>query len=184
MNPTSTRTLVVVRHGLTDWNVEERLQGRLDIPLNEEGIRQARALCDSLRSFRFDAVYSSPLRRARQTAEIVAGNCEIRYDRRLAEINHGVWQGITKPEIASRWPKEWSLWHNSPALYTPDDGESLSELEQRVRGFLHEVEGLTILCVTHGEVIQAMFLALLERPIEEFHRFSQTNAAISVFQLK
>jgi len=92
----STRTLVIVRHGVTDWNAEERLQGHIDIPLNEDGIRQARSLRDSLAPFQFDAVYSSPLLRAKQTVEIVAEDRDISYDWRIAEINHGIWQGMTK----------------------------------------------------------------------------------------
>jgi len=180
----SSRTLVVVRHGITDWNAEERLQGHIDVPLNEEGIGQARALRDSLASFDFNAIYSSPLSRAKQTAEIVADRSKIRYDWRLAEINHGIWQGMTKKEIASRWPDGWALWQRNPNLYTPDGGESLFALEQRVRSFLQELEGSTILCVTHGQVIQTFFMVLQSRPVEELQQFSQQNAKVCVFNLQ
>ncbi len=182
-NPASARTLVVVRHGMTDWNAEDRLQGHLDIPLNEEGVRQARGLCATVRSYRFDHIYSSPLLRARQTVEIVAKNREISYDWRIAEINHGVWQGLTKEEIASRWPEEWRLWRESPASYTPDGGESLFELEQRIHRFLSEAKGSTILCVTHGQVIQTIFSLLCRRPPEEFRRYKPKNGDVNVFEL-
>ncbi len=91
---------------------------------------------------------------------------------------------MTKAEITCRWPDVLSNGPRTPELYTPDGGESVFDLEQRVRGFLEELQGSTILCVTHGQVIQTLFLVLLKRPVEESHRFSQRNADVQVFNLK
>src|SRR5262249_52425940 len=90
------RTLVVVRHGQTDWNIEGRFQGQLDIPLNAAGRKQAEDLRHRLSGLDFDATFSSPLRRAVETAQIIAGSLPIRADERLTEIHHGYWQGKTK----------------------------------------------------------------------------------------
>src|SRR5262245_713293 len=101
------RTLVLVRHGQTDWNREERFQGQLDIPLNDAGRAQAETLKQHLGGICFDAAYSSPLRRAYETAEIIAGDLRVFTDARLTEIHHGSWQGKTRQDIADRWPEDW-----------------------------------------------------------------------------
>src|ERR1700730_4967922 len=90
------RVLVIVRHGQTDWNVEERYQGQLDVPLNSVGRLQAETLRSYLAGMGFDAVYSSPLQRAYETANIICCNAPIARDGRLREIHHGAWQGKTK----------------------------------------------------------------------------------------
>ena len=95
--------LVVVRHGQTDWNVEERYQGQLDLPLNAVGRTQAEALKRRLAGTQFDTAYSSPLRRAFETAQIIAGELPLIADTRLSEIHHGDWQGKTKADIEERW---------------------------------------------------------------------------------
>ena len=84
--------LVVVRHGQTDWNVEERYQGQLDVPLNATGRNQAEALKRDLSSIGFDRAYSSPLSRAFETARIIANELKVIPDARLAEIHHGSWR--------------------------------------------------------------------------------------------
>src|SRR6266568_1977988 len=99
-------TLLLARHGETDWNREGRWQGWADPPLNDAGRTQARQLADQLRSTPFDAVYSSDLRRAHETAEIVAAPHDVAVvvDRDLREIDIGSWSGLTRPEIESRFP--------------------------------------------------------------------------------
>ena len=153
--------LVVVRHGQTDWNLEERFQGQADIPLNEVGYRQAEKLRTRLAGLSFDAAYSSPLRRAVATAQIIAGVIPINVDARLIEIHHGDWQGRTKHQIAERWPDEWERWNNQPHRFTPTGGESADTVRSRVEDFLKTIEGKTILCVSHGVVIQTLLSILL-----------------------
>src|SRR5437667_11321226 len=99
-------TLLLARHGETDWNREGRWQGWADPPLNEAGREQARALAEQLRTMPFDAVYSSDLRRAHETAEIVGRphHVPIRVDRDLREIDIGSWSGLTRAEIDVQFP--------------------------------------------------------------------------------
>ena len=153
--------LVFIRHGQTDWNVEERYQGRLDIPLNDVGRRQAEALKCHLAGVRFDTAYSSPLRRALETAHIITNDLPIIVDERLAEIDHGLWQGRTKAEIASRWPEQWEQWSREPLGFTAPRGESAARVRERVEEFLSTIEGKNILCVSHGVVIQTLLSILL-----------------------
>jgi broad specificity phosphatase PhoE len=157
------RTLVLIRHGQTDWNVEERFQGQLDIPLNAAGYGQAEALNRQFAGMQFDAAYSSPLRRAIDTARIIAGR-PIQPDSRLAEIHHGSWQGRTKQEIAAQWPDQWEKWSKDPVRFTAPGGESAASLRNRVQDFLSTLQGANILCVSHGAVIQMFFSILGGEP--------------------
>ena len=156
------RILVAVRHGQTDWNVEQRFQGQLDIPLNPVGYSQAEELKTRLTGLSFDAVYSSPLRRAMATAHVVVANgVPISIDNRLIEIHHGEWQGRTKSQIAKRWPREWDRWNSEPQRFTPEGGESAEYLRARVEDFLRTMQGTTVLCVSHGVVIQTLLSVLV-----------------------
>jgi len=100
------------------------------------------------------------LRRALETAQIIAGDLPIILDERLAEIDHGLWQGRTKAEIASRWPEQWEQWNREPLGFTAPCGESAARLRERLENFLRTIAGKNILCVSHGGVIQTL-LSLL-----------------------
>ena len=123
-------TLVLVRHGETDWNRERRFQGHADMPLNDTGRRQARELADALRDEGLTAVYTSPLRRASETAGIVADRLGLEAEEleALREIDVGDWQGLTVDEVKTRFPERadvaWrSGWPN---------GETHEQLRARV----------------------------------------------------
>ena len=154
------RILVLIRHGQTDWNVEERFQGRLDVAMNAVGRQQAADLKTYLSGAMFDTVYSSPLRRAFETARLIAGPSPIIPDQRLSEMHHGLWQGRTKNEISRRWPDEWKCWQEKPN-FTPCDGESAAHVRLRVEDFLQSMQGTKILCVSHGVIIQNFISVLL-----------------------
>jgi alpha-ribazole phosphatase len=156
-----TRTLILVRHGLTDWNLERRYQGRLDIPLNAAGRAQAEALKAQLEDVPFEIVYSSPLRRAYETAEIISGGRPLVCDERLAEIDHGTWQGRTQDEIAERWPCEWQRWNTDPDQFTPPGGETAAQVQSRVKAFMSDIREKAALCVSHGVVIQTFLSTVL-----------------------
>jgi glucosyl-3-phosphoglycerate phosphatase len=158
------RMLVAVRHGQTDWNVEERFQGHLDIPLNSVGYRQAEALRSHLAGIRFDTAYSSPLRRALATAQIISSGVPVLVDTRLIEIHHGCWQGKTKRDIAERWPLEWQHWGTEPQHFTPTAGETADCVRARIQDFLNAMQGTSILCVSHGVVIQTLLSILIGGP--------------------
>jgi broad specificity phosphatase PhoE len=171
------RMLVAIRHGQTDWNVDQRFQGHVDIPLNAVGYSQAETLKSRLAGIRFDAVYSSPLRRALKTAQIIASDLPISVDTRLIEIHHGCWQGMTKQDIAERWPDEWQRWNSEPQRFTPSGGETADSIRARLEDFLNAMQGTIILCVSHGVVIQTL-LSILIGQYAEHNAYEPPNGSI------
>jgi len=169
--------LVVVRHGQTDWNVEERYQGQLDVPLNAVGRHQAEALKRDLSSIGFDRAYSSPLSRAFETARIIANELKVIPDARLAEIHHGSWQGHTRSDIAGRWPDAGERWTKEPLHFTAPGGESAAHVRERVEDFLMTIQGANVLCVSHGIVIQTL-LSVLKQDV-----FVPPNASVHILNV-
>lgn len=127
--------LILVRHGETDWNVEDRIQGWLDIPLNAEGRRQAEGLAEELAKMKIAVIYSSPLKRAFQTAEIIAERHHLRVKKvsDLKEINQGKWQGLLVSEAKERYEELYQRWLTHPLGVKPPEGESIEEVCQRVK---------------------------------------------------
>jgi broad specificity phosphatase PhoE len=151
-------TILLARHGETDWNRDGRWQGWADPPLNETGRAQARELADQLRTTPFDAVYSSDLRRAFQTAEILAHshNVEVVADPGLREIDIGSWSGLTRAEIDERF---------GGVLV---DGESREHHQARVLAAVERIArahtGERVLVVTHGGTMRALHDHVSEQP--------------------
>jgi broad specificity phosphatase PhoE len=155
--------LILARHGETDWNRENRFQGHADPPLNELGRQQSAELAMALAGEGIARVYTSPLRRAAETAEIVAGRLgtELEPVEALREIDVGSWSGLTRKEVAERFPHDYALWlARAPHGY--EGGETYEELAARVLPAVHGVAarhpGETLLVVTHGgpsRVVQA-----------------------------
>ena len=151
--------LLLVRHGETDWNLGSRFQGHADPPLNETGRAQARELAAALADRSFDAVYSSPLRRAFETAEIIAAPHGLQPvpDPGLREVAVGEWQGLTREEVERRFPEQYRRWLGFGQGW--DEGETYEEMGRRVVATLLDLarrhDGETVLCVTHGGPIRA-----------------------------
>jgi broad specificity phosphatase PhoE len=144
-------TILLARHGETDWNREGRWQGWADPPLNETGRGQARALAAQLRSVPFDAVYSSDLRRAHETAVIVAEphGVPVVADPGLREVDVGSWSGLTRAEIDERFP----------GRERPDGetrAEHLARVLQTVERIARAHPGGRILIVSHGGTMRAL----------------------------
>jgi uncharacterized phosphatase len=160
-----TTTILLVRHGETDWNRERRFQGRADMPLNEAGRADARRLARELRADPVLALYSSPLRRALETARILGDELrlEVETDASLMEIDVGTWQGLTREEIESRFPDGYQRWLDGNSGWS--EGETYEELATRVvSGLLaigqrHRDDGGTVIAVTHGGPIRAALTA-------------------------
>jgi len=135
--------LVLIRHGETKWNVEARYQGQADPPLNEQGIAQAHQLAEALVDVGLDVIYTSPLQRAQQTAQLLARQLEIPLweEPRLMEINQGKWQGLLRSEIEERYPELFERWLTKPWSVTLPAGETLEQVQARVNAALDDIVG-------------------------------------------
>ncbi|HEX9451771.1 MAG TPA: histidine phosphatase family protein [Burkholderiales bacterium] len=182
----SATTLVLVRHGETAWNVEGRIQGHLDIPLNEIGLAQVAWVGRRLRAESFDAIYSSDLIRAYRTAGPIVANPEndIIRDRRPRERNLGVLQGLTGDEAVAIQPAAWKAFKSRAADLPLAGGESLGEFSRRVVDFVEDVRdrhaGRRVLVVTHGGVLDAAYRHATGMPLSAIRDFPIYNASVNV----
>ena len=155
-------TLILVRHGETDWNRDGRWQGHADAPLNDRGRAQARTLADELAGENVAAVYSSDLSRARETAAIIAQPLErdVFVDARLREVHVGRWSGLTLPEIEGRYPDEVARWRAGAPDHAFGDGETYAAMGERVVAAVEEIAarhaGEQVVVVLHGGPIRSV----------------------------
>jgi broad specificity phosphatase PhoE len=181
----STR-LVLCRHAEPDGAFRGRCYGRLDVSLSPRGLRQANALAERLASLPLVAVYSSPARRARETADAVAsahGLASIEHSA-LQELDFGDLEGLPYEEIAARHPELYAAWMGEPTRVRFPGGESYSELRARVLGALAELlerhRGEAFAAVSHGGPIRAVLGACLGIADEAVFRLDQNHGSISV----
>ncbi len=165
-------TIVLVRHGVTDWNRERRFQGRADIPLNADGVAQAHELAERLEGEELSLAYASPLRRALETAEILGSHLgiDVRAEPALEEVDVGAWSGLTVHEVEAQFPehyRRWVEWRVSGW----EGGETYEALGRRVLAGVHGIarrhDGETVLAVTHGGPMRAALAAVSGLPLEE-----------------
>jgi len=158
--------LTLIRHALTDWNVSGQFQGQSDVALSEQGRKQARRLARHVRGLEPDAlVYSSPLGRARETAEIAFPDREIRLDPRLAELDFGAFEGATQQQNEQR--SEWAWWIADPYERPAPGGESYRQLRERAVAWMEALDGPEhVVAVSHSGTIQMLLAHVLgvERP--------------------
>jgi broad specificity phosphatase PhoE len=162
--------LICVRHGRTAWNAVRRFQGRTDIPLDDEGRAQARALAAHLGRERFDVALASDLVRAAATAAAIGAACgvPIEAEPRLREMNFGVWEGLTWDEIVARTP-ELAGRPTSPRSQVPAGGESFGDVCARIRPVLDGLAGRLpsdgrALIVSHAGIMHALLRIALDEP--------------------
>ena len=133
--------IILARHGETKWNVEEIFRGRIDVELNETGIKQAELLAEYLSAVKIEAIYSSPLKRALKTAEIVASRhtLDVQITPGLIDLDFGKWQGLTTKEVKERYNELYIEWIDSPHQVKIPDGESLNNVRKRAISVVDEV---------------------------------------------
>ena len=158
--------LLFVRHGQTDWNKQRKVQGHADIPLNEYGIYLAEKTCEGLKDEHIDICFTSPLVRARKTAEIVLGarNIPVYDEEDIKEIGFGEYEGVCiAGDTLEGDALEFNKFFSNTGEYVPaDGGESIEHLMDRVEGFLHKLyedkslQDKTVLISTHGAALKAM----------------------------
>lgn len=185
--------IFIVRHGKTKWNEEKRLQGSVDIELNQEGRDLAVITGQALKDVSFDRVYSSPLGRAFETACLISGRetNDIIQDERLRELNFGVNEGRKAEEIEKEKDNPFNNFFSSPKDYfAPEGGESLADIIERTKEFMVEViepqknELGRVMIVGHGAMNKAIMCHVLNHGQKEFWSGGlQKNCGIIVLKL-
>ena len=175
-----TRTLFFIRHGQTEWNAQRRIQGQWESDLTELGRAQAEQTASAVASLGVDAIYASPLRRARDAALALskAAGLPAAFDDRLKEWSAGDWSGHLYTDVAERWPKEWAAWRNNTWIYRPPNAENFEDLMRRGGAFLTDIAGLrksSVAIVSHGFITRAMLTFLLSLSPEEGLRIETSN---------
>jgi 2,3-bisphosphoglycerate-dependent phosphoglycerate mutase len=174
--------LWLIRHGQTDWNVDGRLQGQTDIPLNETGLTQARELAARLGEQAFRALYSSDLRRAAQTARVIGAalRLEVQLHRGLREICFGEWEGQTPAEIRQCYPQIIAERHQHPLDTRSPGGETDREVARRVAAAADEIVRAhpvgPVLVVSHGRALALLTCLACGYPLETVQQHGLENA--------
>jgi len=182
--PQPTRILAI-RHGETAWNVDTRIQGHLDIPLNDTGRRQAHRLAAALADEPLHAVYSSDLSRAHQTAAALAGavGLPVRAVPGLRERAFGHFEGRTFREIEAQWPDQAQRWRQRDPDFCPAGGESLTSFYTRVieqaQTLATAHAGETIALVAHGGVLDCLYRAATRVDLKAPRTWELANASIN-----
>lgn len=178
----------LVRHGETIWNRQRKYQGQSDVTLTDEGRTQARILSERLKGEQIDVIYASDLSRTVETAEIIAKHHgrKVLTAPLMRELSFGIWEGMTYDEIIQKWPQEYKEWQDDPYNKKPPEGETLSELCERVSKFLMETAkkhpDSRILVVSHAGPIRAILSVLLNLRQDFFWKFKISNTSITIIE--
>jgi len=180
----STRILII-RHGETAWNRGKIFRGTYDIPLNENGKQQARLAAEALKDIKLDAVYTSPLSRAKESAEIVTeyhGISPITHDG-FIDLDYGEWTGKEDSEVAKLWTNEHEAWTTSPHSVRPPGGTTLKEVFDKSFTAMEELakkhDNETIAIFAHRVVNKLLILGALSLGLERFPFIIQGNCCIN-----
>src|SRR3569623_730652 len=182
--PTGTR-ICLIRHGETGWNVEKRIQGHTDIPLNETGRAQALAMAFNAAHHRFGAIYSSDLSRALETARVLAQRegLEVKCLPQLRERHFGLFQGLTAAEGAERYPKAYAHYVARDLDYEFGTGVSRRSLAGRVGvaidWLVRHHGGQTIAAVSHSGVLDVIYRRATGRPLNTPRAYTNPNSALN-----
>jgi len=174
--------ITLVRHGQTDWNAARRYQGQADIPLNQVGIEQAKALALTIANEKYDAIYASDLSRAAQTAVILAETLHmpINTDRRLREICQGLWEGMSLDEVQEKYADDFKRGAEDPAFSRAPGGESVAEVAARMRAAADEIAanhpGGRILLVSHGLAVSTLYCQANGISLTQVYHYIPDNA--------
>ena len=182
--------VIIMRHGRTEWNRVERFRGRVDIGLDEVGTKQAEVAAKRIREWPISAIYSSPLRRAMDTAEIIAAPLELNVQSMsgIIDIDYGSWQGLSIEQVVARDDNLYSQWVESPYEVKFPGGESFTEARERVASTIgdliqqHPKE--TFVLVSHKVICQILILNLLGLDSSHFWQITQDVCAMNLFEIR
>jgi len=178
--------IILARHGETEWNVAEVFRGRIDVELNETGLKQAELLAEYLSDVKINAIYSSPLKRALKTAEMIASyhKLDVEIAPGLIDFDYGKWQGLPHQEVKIKYKELYAEWINSPDKVKIPAGESLDDIRKRATGVVSNIiaryEG-TVVLVSHRVVNKVLICALLGLDNSHFWNIKQDTGGITTF---
>jgi broad specificity phosphatase PhoE len=178
--------LILARHGETVWNVEKIYRGRADVNLDEVGIKQADLLGKYLSSWKLEAIYSSPVKRATDTANIIARYQKIgvQIAEGLVDFDYGEWQSLPEKEVKKLYPALLNEWHNNPHKVRMPAGESLEDVRNRaievVNDVLSKYQGSVVL-ISHRVVNKVLICSLLGLDNSHFWNIKQDVGGITIF---
>ena len=182
--------VIMVRHGETEWNVLCRFLGSKDLPLNEKGRRQDGYAKAALENEKLDVVYSSPMRRAYETAEIICSdrNIKIQTDDGLREIACGAWEGLNGHEVEEKFPGQIELWGNRPAELRIEGGDTFAEVQERMLDafwrIVHANRGKTILITAHMICLSLLMIYFDGKEINDMWNVPPLgNAALNILEV-
>ncbi len=179
--------IILARHGETEWNAGEVFRGRADIDLNETGRKQVKRLGEYLNETNVEAIYSSPLKRALNTAKAIAGHHHlvVEVTPHLNDLNFGEWEGLQVEEVKQKYPRPFELWATRPEKVRLPGGETLEEVRERA---MKVVNGATVshsgnvVLVTHRVVIKVLVCALLGLDNSRFWNVMVDTCGLTTFR--
>jgi broad specificity phosphatase PhoE len=178
--------IILIRHGETEWNIKEIFRGRIDIKLNETGIKQVELLARYLSPVEIQAIYSSPLKRALETARVIAGyhQIDVEIAPGLTDFNYGRWQGLPLKELRDEYPELYAEWILNPHQVKMPGGESLDDVRTRATAVVDNIisqKGEAAAIVSHRVVNKVLICALLGLDNSHFWNVKQDVCGITTF---
>jgi broad specificity phosphatase PhoE len=179
--------MYIVRHGETQWNREEVFRGSKDIPLNETGKKQAQRVGNYFSKRHIDRIISSPLSRAIQTAEAVSSATGIKFEsaKEFADMNFGIWEGLSLREVEERFPTDFRLWKASPDKLRVESGETLAMVRDRISAGLANIScdrEDAVVIVTHRVICKILILNALGLGNDHFWDMKYDPGSISLLE--
>jgi len=180
--------LYIIRHGQTAWNKEEVFRGTKDVPLNNVGFSEASALGAYLKDVPFNAIYTSPLSRARQTAQALANVAKLTpiEEPNLIDLNFGTWQGMPHAEVKEKFPDLYSKWIAAPNHVRFPEGSSLQKVLARVdsliKSLLEKHTDQIVALFTHRVVCKVILCRLMGLGLDHFWQIEQSTACLNRFR--
>lgn len=184
--------IILIRHGTTLWNLEGRIQGISDVELAPEGLRQAKLLAENFPFDKVDAIYSSDLSRAKNTAQFIADkfNLPVQTTNGLREMDFGCWEGKYFSELEKNEPDTLKIFHTSPDKLKLDRAETVQQAQNRAMDTINKIiaqyelnSSSRIVCVAHGTINRTILFGILEIPLKNLWRITQFNTAVNVIKV-
>ncbi|SDY86009.1 probable phosphoglycerate mutase [Proteiniborus ethanoligenes] len=182
--------LYLLRHGESEWNILNKIQGQKNTNLTDRGIIQAKQAAKRLMHEKIDIIFSSDLNRAFDTAKVIGEflNLDVNSLKELREISFGVWEGLTTNEIKEKYRNEHIVWMTKPHDLILPNAESLIDLQERLLGIVNNLikknSNKNILIVSHGASIKALILGILGIDISMYNKLSISNTGLSIIEYR